>query len=211
MSLRPTQRKRTRVSGDVTGTLVRSSASTALKSAAFAPIPSASERTTTAVQPFAFSSTRTACRRSLSIAPPRKIGRLAASAFIAPAVPAFRRSVQAQAPRRRPARCSIYEILRRSQRTAEDAAPRVPAPLPALAVALPLRRRVRVRARAGLRRNRDDPAALHAVHHRQDPAEPRARHGRAAVVPAAHRRHLSRRRHRLQPARHPEGLPPPAP
>src|SRR5882672_10087715 len=65
MSLRPMNRKRTSVSGSLTGNLRRYKPLIALKSAVFAPIPSASEITTTAVQPLAWSSVRTAWRRSL--------------------------------------------------------------------------------------------------------------------------------------------------
>ena len=70
MSLRPNNRSRTSVSGSLTGSLVSRSPLTALKSAVLAPIPSASDRTTTAVHPLACSSMRTAWRRSLSMIPP---------------------------------------------------------------------------------------------------------------------------------------------
>src|SRR3954462_1553715 len=67
MSLRPPQRSRTRVPGDATGISVSSSALTPLKIAVLAPMPSASERTTTAVHPLACSSMRVAWRRSFSM------------------------------------------------------------------------------------------------------------------------------------------------
>src|SRR2546427_622836 len=67
MSLRPAYRRRTSVSGSLTGSFFRSSPLMALKSAVFAPIPSASEITTMAVQPLAWSSIRTPWRRSLNM------------------------------------------------------------------------------------------------------------------------------------------------
>src|SRR3954462_3603540 len=67
MSLRPAHRRRTSESGSFTGTLVSSIALTALKMAALAPIPSPSDRTTTAVHPLLLSSMRAAWRRSLSM------------------------------------------------------------------------------------------------------------------------------------------------
>jgi hypothetical protein len=60
MSFRPLYRSRTSVSGSFTGIRVSSSAFTPVKMAVFAPIPSASDRMTTAVHPLARSSTRTA-------------------------------------------------------------------------------------------------------------------------------------------------------
>src|SRR5512132_1356526 len=67
MSLRPVQRSRTRPSGSATGSFFSRRPFTALKSAVFAPMPSASETSTTAVQPFDWNSSRTACRRSFSM------------------------------------------------------------------------------------------------------------------------------------------------
>src|SRR5690349_8085951 len=67
MSLRPTQRSRTSVPASATGTVVSSSPLRPLKMAALAPMPRASDRTTTAVQPLACASVRIPCRRSLSM------------------------------------------------------------------------------------------------------------------------------------------------
>ena len=53
MSLRPAYLNRTSVSGSLTGNFVSSRPLIALKSAVLAPIPSASDTTTTAVQPLA--------------------------------------------------------------------------------------------------------------------------------------------------------------
>ncbi len=60
MSFRPLYRRRTRVSGSLTGICVSSRPLMALKMAVFAPMPSASDSRTTAVQPLAPSSMRTA-------------------------------------------------------------------------------------------------------------------------------------------------------
>ena len=67
MSLRPPAEAHQGV-GVLTGTFVSSRPLIALKSAVLAPMPSASDSRTTAVQPFAWSSRRTAWRRSLSMA-----------------------------------------------------------------------------------------------------------------------------------------------
>src|SRR3954467_10633803 len=64
MSLRPAHRSLTRVSGSLTGSFRRYRPLTALKSAALAPMPSASDTTTTVVQPLSRSRLRTPCRRS---------------------------------------------------------------------------------------------------------------------------------------------------
>jgi hypothetical protein len=66
ISFGPAQRNRTSESGSLTpGNRLSSNPFAALKSAVFAPMPSASERMTTSVQPFAWNKTRTAWRRSL--------------------------------------------------------------------------------------------------------------------------------------------------
>src|SRR6188474_2105184 len=68
MSFLPLHRSRTRLSGSCTGILFSSRPLMALKSAVLAPMPRASEMTTTVVQPLAWSSTRAAWRISRSIA-----------------------------------------------------------------------------------------------------------------------------------------------
>ncbi len=60
MSLRPAHLNRTSVSGSLTLSFVSNNPLIALNSAVFAPIPSASERTTTTVQPLACNSMRMA-------------------------------------------------------------------------------------------------------------------------------------------------------
>ena len=60
MSFLPVQRSRTSESGSRAGIFVSSIPLTALKSAALAPMPSPSDRTTTAVQPFTCISIRAA-------------------------------------------------------------------------------------------------------------------------------------------------------
>ena len=67
MSLSPYHDRRTSDSGSPTGSFCSSRPLTALKSAVFAPIPSASDSSTTAVQPLDCSSIRTAYFRSLRI------------------------------------------------------------------------------------------------------------------------------------------------
>jgi len=60
MSFLPLQRSRTSVSGSRTGIFVSSMPFTALNSAALAPMPRPSERTTTAVHALAWDSIRAA-------------------------------------------------------------------------------------------------------------------------------------------------------
>src|SRR6185503_17717120 len=67
MSLRPTCRKRTSESGSLTGIFVMSIPLSTLKIAVLAPMPRASDRTTTAVHPLALRSILAACWRSLSM------------------------------------------------------------------------------------------------------------------------------------------------
>ena len=62
--LSPVQRRRTRPSGSGTGIVLKSSPSTALKSAVLAPMPKASEANTTSAQPLAFRTPRIAERMS---------------------------------------------------------------------------------------------------------------------------------------------------
>src|SRR5689334_12399997 len=73
MSFGPAQRSRTSVSGSRTDSFRSSRLLTALNIAMLAPMPIAREATTTAVQPRALSSTRAACRRSLSMTVERRI------------------------------------------------------------------------------------------------------------------------------------------
>ena len=72
MSLRPTYLNRTSDSGSLTGICVSRRPLIALNRAVLAPMPSASEITTTVVQLFAVHSRRTAWRRSFSIVPPKR-------------------------------------------------------------------------------------------------------------------------------------------
>jgi hypothetical protein len=58
MSFLPAHLRRTSVSGSLTGSCLKSSPLTALKSAVLAPMPSPSDSTTTAVQPLACRSMR---------------------------------------------------------------------------------------------------------------------------------------------------------
>src|SRR5262249_43773853 len=70
MSFLPAHFSRTSEPGSRTWSFLRKRPLTALKSAVLAPMPSASDRTTTDVQPLSRSSARTPWRRSLSIGPP---------------------------------------------------------------------------------------------------------------------------------------------